>query len=140
MAESDCEYIISFVIRPNGNLLDSTSLHEAISTIDNSVSPKPSFFMLNCVHPTTCKQAINIEVNNTDLVRTRLKGLQANGSSKSPEELELLDKMDSESPKKWGKKMIDLYLNSGIQVLGGCCGTNHQHIKSLARLHNNLSK
>lgn len=133
MAESDCEYIISFVIRPDGTILDGTSLYDAISTIDNSISPKPTFFMLNCVHPTTCKQAIGTEVNNTKLVRTRLKGLQANGSAKSPEELELLDKMDSESPKTWGKKMIDLYLNSELQILGGCCGTDHRHIRNIAK-------
>ncbi|MFX0083342.1 MAG: homocysteine S-methyltransferase family protein [Candidatus Hodarchaeota archaeon] len=133
MAESDCEYIISFVIRPDGNILDGTSLYKAISTIDNSVSPKPAFYMLNCVHPTNCKRAINTKPNNTGLVRTRLKGLQANGSSKSTEELELLDKVDSENPKTWSKKMIDLYLNSEIQILGGCCGTNHHHIRSIAK-------
>ncbi|MFX0139005.1 MAG: homocysteine S-methyltransferase family protein [Candidatus Hodarchaeota archaeon] len=133
MADLDKEYIISFVIRPNGTLLDGTSLDEAISTIDNSVSPKPVFYMLNCVHPTHCKTAINTEPNNTELVKTRLKGLQANGSPKSPEELELLTKMDSESPKTWGKKMIDLYLNSEMQILGGCCGTTHRHIMSIAK-------
>jgi S-methylmethionine-dependent homocysteine/selenocysteine methylase len=140
MAESDHEYVISFVIRPDGTLLDGMSLHEAISTIDNAISPNPTFYMLNCVHPTTCKQAINTEVNNTELVKTRLKGLQANGSAKTPEELDMLDKMDSESPKTWGIKMIDLYLNSEIKILGGCCGTNHQHIESIAKLYKKLSK
>jgi S-methylmethionine-dependent homocysteine/selenocysteine methylase len=138
MAESDCDYIISFVIRPDATLLDGTSLYEAISKIDNSVSSKPTFYMLNCVHPTTCKQAINTKVNNTDLVRTRLMGLQANGSAKSPEELEMLDKMDSESPKTWGKKMIDLYLNSEIKILGGCCGTDHRHIESIAKIYKKI--
>ncbi|MFX1380221.1 MAG: homocysteine S-methyltransferase family protein [Promethearchaeota archaeon] len=133
MAESHCEYIISFVIHPDGTILDGTSLHEAISIIDNSVTPKPAFYMLNCIHPTTCKKAINTEPNNTKLVRTRLKGLQANGSSKSPEELELLDSLDSENPKTWSKKMIDLYLNSEMQILGGCCGTDHRHIRSIAK-------
>ncbi len=138
MADSDKEYIISFVIQPNGTLLDGTSLYEAISTIDNSVSPKPTFYMLNCVHPTHCKKAINTKPNNTELVKKRLKGLQANGSSKSPEELELLTKMDSESPKTWGKKMIDLYLNSEMQILGGCCGTNHRHIRSIAKIYKKI--
>jgi S-methylmethionine-dependent homocysteine/selenocysteine methylase len=133
MAESNCEYMISFVIRPDGTILDGTSLYEAISTIDNSVSPKPAFFMVNCVHPSNCKKALSTDPNDTELVRTRLKGLQANGSTKSHEELELLTKADSEIPKTWGKKMIDLYLNSGIQILGGCCGTDHRHIESIAK-------
>jgi S-methylmethionine-dependent homocysteine/selenocysteine methylase len=139
MADSECEYIISFVIRPDGTLLDGTSLYKAISTIDNSVSPKPALFMLNCVHPTTCKKALNTEPNNTDLVWTRIKGLQANGSSKSPEELELLSKVDSESPKTWGNKMIDLYLNSKMQIFGGCCGTDHRHIRSIAKYYKQIT-
>ncbi len=133
MAESDREYIISFVIRPDGTLLDGRSLYEAIFSIDNSISPKPTFYMVNCIHPTNCKQAINTEPNNTELVKNRLKGIQANGSPKSPEELELLDKVDSENPKSWSKKMINLYLNSDIQILGGCCGTDHRHIRNIAK-------
>lgn len=135
MAESDCEYIISFVIRPNGTILDGTSLYKAISTIDTSITPKPAFYMVNCIHPTICQSAINTEPNNTDLVKTRLKGLQGNGSSKNPEELAILNKTESESPKIWAKKMIDLFLNSEIQILGGCCGTDHRHIRSIAKIY-----
>ena len=140
MAESNIVYILSFVIHPNGKLLDGTSLNETISVIDNSVSPKPIYYMLNCVHPTHCMSAINNELNNTEVIRTRLKGLQANGSAMSPEELELLEKTSSQSPSIWGKKMIDLYLNSNLKILGGCCGTNHHHIKSIARIFRKIEK
>ncbi len=133
MAESKINYVLSFIIRPNGTLLDGTLLKEAISTIDKSISPKPLYFMLNCIHPTHCMMVINNTLNHTDLVGTRLIGLQANGSAKSPEELVLLDKTESESPKSWGKKMIDLYLKSNFKVLGGCCGTNNTHIESIAK-------
>ncbi|MFX1524167.1 MAG: homocysteine S-methyltransferase family protein, partial [Promethearchaeota archaeon] len=140
MAESNIDYVISFVIRPNGKLLDGTSLNEAISVIDNSVSPKPIYYMLNCVHPTHCWSAINNELNNTEVVRTRLMALQANGSAKSPEELESLKKTNSESPSIWGEKMIDLYLNTNIKILGGCCGTNHNHIRSIAKIFKKIDK
>ncbi|MFX1389998.1 MAG: homocysteine S-methyltransferase family protein [Promethearchaeota archaeon] len=135
MAESDCDYIISFVIHPDGTILDGTSLYKAISRIDNSVSPNPVFYMVNCVHPTTCKSAINTEPNNAELVKKRLKGLQGNGSSRRPEELDVLNKAESESPRSWAKKMIDLYLNSEIQILGGCCGTDHRHIRTIAKIY-----
>ncbi|MFW9999768.1 MAG: homocysteine S-methyltransferase family protein [Candidatus Hodarchaeota archaeon] len=134
MAESNIDYVLSFVIRPNGTLLDGTSLNEAISVIDNSVSPKPFYYMLNCIHPNHCISTINNDPNNTELVRTRLMGLQANGSAKSPEELELLNKTVSENPRTWAKRMIDLYLNSNVRILGGCCGTNHRHIKNIAKI------
>jgi len=140
MAESSIDYILSFVVRPNGTLLDGRTLNETISVIDNSVSPKPLFYMLNCVHPIHCRSAINNELNNTDLVRMRLLGLQANASVKSPKELELLDKVDSDNPSSWGKKMIDLYLISNIKILGGCCGTNHHHIESIAKNFKKIKK
>ncbi|MFX1567572.1 MAG: homocysteine S-methyltransferase family protein [Promethearchaeota archaeon] len=138
MAESGCEYIISFVIRPDGTILDGTSLYKAISTIDNSVAPKPILYMVNCVHPTTCLSAINTEPNNTELVQTRLKGLQGNGSTKSPEELNIINKALSENPKTWAKKMIKLFLTFKMQILGGCCGTNHHHIRCIAKNYKNL--
>jgi len=140
MAESNIDYVISFVIYPTGKLLDGISLNEAISVIDSSVSPKPIYYMLNCVHPTHCWNAINNEINNTELVRTRLMALQANGSTKSLEELESLEKTNSESPNIWGEKMIDLYLNSNIKILGGCCGTNHHHIRSIAKIFKKIEK
>ena len=140
MAESSINYILSFVVRPNGTLLDGKTLNDTISVIDNSVSPKPLFYMLNCIHPIHCRSAINNELNNTDLVRMRLLGVQANGSIKSPEELELLDKVDSDKPSLWGKKMIDLYLFSNIKILGGCCGTNHHHIKIIAKNFKKIEK
>lgn len=140
MADSNIDYILSFVIRPNGKLLDGSSLKETISVIDNSVSPKPFCYNLNCVHPIHCISAINNEPNNTELVRTRLIGLQANGSAKSPEELELLDKTISECPKIWGKKMIDLFLDSNIKILGGCCGTDHRHIMNIAKIFKKIEK
>ncbi|MFW9989471.1 MAG: homocysteine S-methyltransferase family protein [Candidatus Odinarchaeota archaeon] len=139
MAESNIDYVLSFIIRPNGKLLDNTSLNDTISVIDNSVSPKPFYYMLNCIHPTQCISAINNEPNNTELVRTRLKALQANGSAMSPEELESLEKTSSESPNIWGRKIIDLYLNSNIKILGGCCGTNHHHIFSIAKIFKKIS-
>ena len=140
MAETNKEYVISFVIHPYGALLDGTPLYEAISIIDSSTSRKPVFYMLNCVHPTICKSALNMTSNDTDLVKTRLKGLQANGSPKSPEELESLDKMESENPKKWAEKMIDLYLNFGMRILGGCCGTTHHHITAIAKTYMDMQK
>ncbi|MFW9821263.1 MAG: homocysteine S-methyltransferase family protein, partial [Candidatus Thorarchaeota archaeon] len=75
-----------------------------------------------------------------EVVRTRLMALQANGSPKSPEELESLEKTNSESPSVWGEKMIDLYLNSNIKILGGCCGTNHHHIRSIAKIFKKIEK
>jgi S-methylmethionine-dependent homocysteine/selenocysteine methylase len=45
-------YIISFMIRDDGRLLDGTTIHEAIQTIDSSVDVQAACSMTDCVHPT----------------------------------------------------------------------------------------
>ncbi len=67
-------------------------------------------------------------------MRSRLIGLQANGSSKSPEELVLLNELDSDDPNSWAKEMIELHFDSNLKILGGCCGTNHLHIQKIAEI------
>ncbi len=119
-------YILSFVIRPNGTLLDGTPLHQAISIIDYQVSRKP-YYMINCVHPTTFRKAMN----NLDLPKQHLIGLQANGSMKTPEELDNIDEIDSEEPNTWAKLMLSSSIDFNLKILGGCCGTNNQHLQSL---------
>jgi len=108
---------LSFVIRPNGKLLDGTSINKTISLIDTSVSEKPLCYIVNCVHPVIFRRAINNELNKTKLVRARLIGLLANGSSKSPEELILLSELDSDDPDSWAKEMINLHFDSNLKIL-----------------------
>ncbi|MHA2358476.1 MAG: homocysteine S-methyltransferase family protein, partial [Candidatus Heimdallarchaeaceae archaeon] len=133
MEKSKLSYVLSFIIRPNGKLLDGTYINQAISSIDKSVSKRPLFYMVVCVHPIIFKQAINIEENRTEVVRSRLKGLEGNGSSKSPEELVLLDELESEDPVSWAKQMVDLHFENDLQILGGCCGTDERHIDQIAK-------
>lgn len=134
MEKSHLNYVLSFIIRPNGKLLDGTYINQAISSIDTSVSKKPLYYGVNCVHPVNFRQAINNEVNKTGSVRSRLKSLFANGSSKSPEELVLLNELDSDDPDSWAKEIVNLHFDKKLQILGGCCGTNHLHIEKIAEI------
>lgn len=131
MAETGKNYIMSFVIRPDGILLDGTSLHEAIQIIDFSISPKPLCYMVNCVHPTILERAL-IKHNGSTLVKERLLGIQANTSSKSPEELDGIIELQAEDINIFANSMVNLYELFGIKILGGCCGTNTTHIQILA--------
>lgn len=60
MAETGVPYLVSFVVRANGRLLDGTPLDEAIGAIDASVTPAPTYFMLNCVHPENVRNALGV--------------------------------------------------------------------------------
>ena len=131
MAASGKPYIISFVVRPEGTLLDGTYLYDAITQIDSSVSPKPIGFMVNCVHPSVFEQAMTHKRNSYDYVRKRIVGLQANTSKKRPEELDGSAELETEEPDSLAASMIHLHKKYGIKILGGCCGTNQLHIQAI---------
>ncbi|MTI83130.1 MAG: homocysteine S-methyltransferase family protein [Firmicutes bacterium] len=131
MSTCDTPYILSFVVRPEGTLLDGTALKEAIALIDSEVSPNPLGYMINCVHPTIFESAITSEINSSSFVRKRVLGLQANTSSKSPEELDGSAELHTEEPSVTAQLMARLYHRFGLKILGGCCGTDNRHIRSM---------
>ncbi|MCP3872927.1 MAG: homocysteine S-methyltransferase family protein [Desulfobacteraceae bacterium] len=126
-------YILSFVINTDGTILDGTPIHEAIELIDTEIYPKPIFYMVNCVHPTIFKEAISKEINFSKKAIERIQGLQANTSSKSPDELDNLSYLDTSDPEEFGELMVSLHSSFGIKVLGGCCGSDCNHITEIAK-------
>jgi S-methylmethionine-dependent homocysteine/selenocysteine methylase len=125
-------YILSFVIRAGGKLLDGTYIHKAIELIDSRVDPKPIFYMINCVHPAIFTEAIKKEIKYSNVIN-RLKGFQANTSAKSPEELDNLTYLDTTEPDKFAELMISIHKDYGIKILGGCCGSDNRHINEIAK-------
>src|SRR3954454_12885124 len=134
MAESGLPYVISFVITGRGTLLDGTPLAEVITSIDRSVSPRPVGFTISCVHPSVLERALRGDDHLRRLAGVRLLGLKANTSLKSPAELVSLGRLDSEDPAQFAAEMVALRDEFGLKLLGGCCGTDHRHIESLAGL------
>lgn len=126
-------YGISFVARPDGRVLDGTSLHDAIERIDSETDPKPLFYGVNCTHPSALRQALEREFNQTPLVRERLMLFQANTSAKSPEELDNLEHLDAMDPGEYGEAMAALHSRFGLKILGGCCGSDNRHIEEIAK-------
>jgi homocysteine S-methyltransferase len=133
MAESALPYILSVVLRPSGELLDGTPLHELVSRIDSTVSPAPLGHMCNCVHPTVFAEALERQVAFSPDLRTRMIGLQANASARSPEELERLDHVDADKPESFAEAMLRVHERFGMRILGGCCGTDDRHIRCIAQ-------
>ncbi len=134
MAETHCPYLISFVARPSGTLLDGTSLADAISSIDSQVSPRPTGYLINCTHPDLARAALFHPVNSSDSVRLRIIGLLANTAALTPEELDGREDLVEEEPARFATSMIGLHRDPGLKILGGCCGTDDRHIRALAGL------
>lgn len=134
MSETKISYIISFVIRDDGSLLDATPLPEAIKMIDNSLSTPPTFYLTNCIHPDVLHSSFLNVKDEENILQKRLFGIQANASSKRPEELDMLEELDADTPANWAKGMIDLNKKYNLKILGGCCGTDAKFISSIVEL------
>jgi len=132
MAETSMPYVVSFVLRPEGTLLDGTPIKEATAVIDAEVTPKPVAFMSNCTHASNFRSAMMHEGNSSSLVRDRVKGLLANTAALTPEELDNADALVEEEPAVFGRDLAALNRELGIKILGGCCGTDERHIDNLA--------
>jgi homocysteine S-methyltransferase len=132
LAATGKPYIISFVVRPEGTLLDGMPLNEAITAMDAAVTPRPLAYMINCTHVSFARAALIHESNSSSLVRQRVIGLLANTATLSPENLNNSASLVEEDPEAFGKSVAALHRELGLKILGGCCGTDERHIRSLA--------
>lgn len=133
MAETNIPYIISFMLRKDGRLLDGTALSDAIETIDKRVGLKPTCYMTNCIHPTNLIEALNNNINRKTSQLKRFSGIQANASILSCEELENCNTLQQDDFTNIVEEMYFLQKHFGLKIFGGCCGTNDEFIGNLAK-------
>lgn len=134
MAATGRPYLVSYVLRPAGTLLDGTPLGEAVARIDGAVDPPPLAHMANCVHPRIFAAAFRRALKAAPALAGRLVGLQANTSPLPPEKLDGSAALHAENPETFAALMLGLREEFGLRVLGGCCGTDGEHIRCLAAL------
>ncbi|HXI11763.1 MAG TPA: homocysteine S-methyltransferase family protein [Thermoanaerobaculia bacterium] len=120
---------ISFTVETDGNLPTGQSLKAAIEQVDQATSGYPHYFMINCAHPTHVENALGDSGSWLD----RIHGLRANASRQSHAELNDSPALDIGDPAELGMQYMELrkplrYLN----VMGGCCGTDHRHVEQIA--------
>jgi len=132
LATTGKPYLVSFIARPAGTLLDGTPLKDAIATIDAAASPRPFAYMINCTHASFARAALLHPDNSSPLVRRRIVGLLANTAALSPEELDENASLVEEAPATFGSMVAALHDDLGLKILGGCCGTDDRHISALA--------
>ncbi len=143
MAETNIPYIISFMFRKDGCLMDGTILSKAIELIDNEVFPTPTCYMTNCIHPTNLIHGIIQEKNIDSPFIKRFKGIQSNASILTPEELNNCKILQQDDFDKIINEMCFLRNEFNFKIFGGCCGTNDKFLKSLTEkltstVHNNV--
>jgi S-methylmethionine-dependent homocysteine/selenocysteine methylase len=132
LAATGKPYLVSFVVRPEGTLLDGTPLHAAVTTIDAVAAPQPLAYLINCTHASFAREALQHPANSSPLVRQRVRGLLANTAALSTEELDGSSNLVEEDPTTFGAAVAALSREVGLKILGGCCGTDDRHIRALA--------
>jgi homocysteine S-methyltransferase len=126
-------YLLGFVLRPSGTLLDGTWLADAVEQIDDAVDPAPTCYLGACVHPVHFERAMDVAVRARPKVGTRVLGLYGNGSRRTPEELDGSDRLDTDDPETFAEAINIVRLRFGSRFLGGCCGTDERHLAAIAR-------
>jgi homocysteine S-methyltransferase len=129
MARSRVPSMLSFVVRPEGTLLDGKPLGDAIREIDDAYDPALLGYSINCVHPDTALQAL---LHLPAELRARVLAFQGNTSSLPPEEVDDLPHLDSMDAQPFAAAVATLARRTRIRMVGGCCGTDGNHIDALA--------
>lgn len=122
--------VISFTVETDGRLPTGDTLRQAIAAVDGATDAVPAYYMINCAHPTHFSAALAAG----EPWVARVRGLRANSSRLSHAELDESTQLDVGNPVELGlqhRSMRDVHPH--INVLGGCCGTDHRHVEQIAR-------
>ncbi len=120
--------VIALTVETDGRLPTGQQLKDAIRQIDAETGAAPAYYMINCAHPNHFAHALRSGEGWT----SRLRGLRANASTRSHVELDQATDLDAGDPAALGRQYAELRRRfRHINVLGGCCGTDHRHIEQI---------
>ena len=129
--EVNIPVVISFTTETDGKLPSGESLKDAIEKTDHATDGFTEFFMINCAHPEHFKHVFD---ENTDWMK-RIGAIRANASLKSHAELDESDTLDSGDQCRLANGYLELkQLLPNLQVIGGCCGTDHSHMAKVCEV------
>lgn len=122
--------VISFTVETDGNLPTGQPLADAIRQVDDATSGYSAYFMLNCAHPSHFDHV----VRGDEPWSARIRGLRANASKMSHAELNETPELDAGNPVELGQGYAALRTHKlkRLNVMGGCCGTDHRHVEQIA--------
>ncbi len=119
---------VSFTLETDGRLPSGDPLGDAIARVDDASDGFPSYYMINCAHPTHFERVLADDAPWLE----RIRGLRANASRRSHAELDESADLDAGNPEELGGQYRALRpLLRRLSVVGGCCGTDHRHVASI---------
>jgi len=121
---------VSFTVETDGRLPTGQTLQAAIEKVESATSRYPAYYMINCAHPTHFEHVLA----EREPWAQRVRGVRANASRKSHAELNESTELDVGNPTELGTQYAQLKKKrlSHLNVMGGCCGTDHRHVEQIA--------
>ena len=121
---------ISFTVETDGKLPTGQTLKDAIESVDEATSNTPAYYMINCAHPAHFESVLIADEPWLE----RIRGIKANASTKSHAELNDSEELDEGNPVELGRQHRELLSKlKNLNVLGGCCGTDHRHVEEICK-------
>ncbi len=122
--------VISFTVETDGRLPCGVTLGEAVTEVDAATGHGPAYYMVNCAHPVHFAPALD----EGGPWLNRLRGIRANASRRSHEELDAAAELDAGDPHELADDYARLMVRfPQLTILGGCCGTDERHVRQIAR-------
>ncbi len=119
---------ISFTVETDGRLPTGEPLWDAVAAVDAATGEGPAYYMINWAHPTH----FSGQLAEGEAWVGRIRGIRANASRCSHAELDRATELDAGDPVELGRLYRELRGRfRHINVLGGCCGTDHRHIEQI---------
>jgi S-methylmethionine-dependent homocysteine/selenocysteine methylase len=129
--EAGMPVALSFTVETDGRLPSGDELGEAINATELATDGYPAYFMINCAHPTHFDRVLDDEAATW---RERVRGVRANASTKSHDELDEATELDDGDPADLGARYAALADRlPRLNVVGGCCGTDRRHVQAAAK-------
>ena len=118
---------IAFTLETDGCLPTGMALKDAIAMVDAETDSAALYYLINCAHPSHFAQILD-----GGAWMQRLRGLVVNASSCSHQTLEQATSLDEGNPAELGSQVAEFHRRyPQLNILGGCCGTDMRHMKSI---------
>lgn len=126
--ERNVPVVISFTVEIDGRLPSGQTLADAIRIVDTATENGPTYYMINCAHPSHFAHILESDAD----WQQRIRGVRANASCKSHAELDETTSLDDGNPQQLAQDYRKLQtLLPRLCVIGGCCGTDLRHVEAM---------
>ena len=121
--EHDLPCVVSFVVNESGDLLSGEPLEDAVATVE---SADPLAIGLNCIPPD------GVTRNLPRLRAATKRPLAAYAHIGNPEPISGWSFSQTIKPAAYATAAMQ-WIDIGARIVGGCCGTTPQHIRTIHR-------